>query len=70
MSMYSDYTINDAFHDGFECGLLYILRYIEEDSDHRITANDVSRLIVHLEEKKPWKSHDEWEKLILNHISG
>lgn len=69
MSMFSDYTINDAFHDGFECGLLYILRYIEEDYDRHITANEVARLIIHLEEKKPWRSHAEWEELILNNIN-
>ena len=64
--MQQDYTINDAFKDGFECGLLYILRYVEEDTDHRITANDIARLIIHLEDKKPWKSNAEWETLILN----
>lgn len=67
--MSPDYTINDAFHDGFECGLLYILRFMEENSERRITTNDVSKLIVHLEEKKPWKSHTEWEAFILSHIS-
>lgn len=66
--MQRDYTINDAFHDGFECGLLYILRYIEESDTCRITTNELARLIVHLEEKKPWKSDKEWEELILNHL--
>lgn len=67
--MQQDYTINDAFHDGFECGLLYILRYMKENSDRHLTTHDVARLIVHLEEKKPWKSHDEWEELILNNLN-
>jgi nitrogenase molybdenum-iron protein alpha/beta subunit len=67
--MTPDYTINDAFHDGFECGLLYILRYLEDDPDKRLTANDIAHLVIHLEEKKPWKSHTEWEEFILNNIS-
>ena len=67
--MVPDYSINDAFHDGFECGLLYILRYAEEVSNNRLSTNDIKKLIIHLEEKKPWKSHAEWETLILNHIS-
>lgn len=66
--MQQDYTINDAFHDGFECGLLYILRFFEENSDRKITTNDIAQLIVHLEEKKPWKSHTEWETLILKNL--
>ena len=62
-------TYNDAFHDGFECGLLYILRYLEENSDKRLTANDVAHLIIPLEEKKPWKSHSEWEEMIFKNIN-
>lgn len=68
MSMHSDYTINDAFHDGFECGLLYILRFMEENSERRITANDIAKLVIHLEEKKPWKSQAEWEETILKNL--
>lgn len=67
--MNPDYTINDAFHDGFECGLLYILRYFETNSDRRITANDVRQLIIHLDKNKPWMTADEWEALILNNLS-
>ena len=67
--MRQDYTISDAFHDGFECGLLYILRYVEENYEQHITANDIARLIVHLEQKKPWKSHSEWEETILKNLN-
>lgn len=66
--MQQDYTINDAFKDGFECGLLYMLRYSEEDYYDHLTNNDVTRLASHLAEKKPWKTAAEWETLILNNI--
>lgn len=64
--MRQDYTINDAFKDGFECGLLYILRYASEDYDQLLSDDDMAHLTTHLEEKKPWKSATEWEELILN----
>lgn len=62
--MTPDYTINDAFKDGFECGILYMLRYIEEVQPQRLTKDDVANLANHLEERKPWKSTDEWETLM------
>ena len=64
MSMLSDYTINDAYHDGFECGLLYIFRYAEEEYNQLLSDDDTRRLVQHLAEKKPWKSAAEWEELI------
>lgn len=68
MSMHSDYTINDAFKDGFECGLLYILRYAAEDYDQLLSDDDMVHLTAHLAEKKPWKTADEWETLISNNV--
>ena len=62
--MIPDYTINDAHRDGFECGLLYILRYATEVEDIDIRNSLISRLTEHLAEKKPWKSREEWEWLI------
>ena len=61
--MTNDYTINDAFHDGFECGLLYALRYSEEILKHRMNPEDLSRMASHLELKKPWRSEEEWQTL-------
>ena len=62
--MTPDYTINDAHKDGFECGLLYILRYTVEVEDIEIRDSLISRLTEHLAEKKPWKTRYEWEQLI------
>lgn len=67
--MTPDYTINDAFKDGFECGLLYVLRYAKEVSKQHIDTNDIAQLVIHLEQKKPWKSDEEWEALILNNLN-
>lgn len=67
--MVPDYNINDAFKDGFECGLLYILRYAAEDYDQLLSDDDMARLTAHLAEKKPWKTAAEWEEFILNNIS-
>jgi hypothetical protein len=67
--MQQDYTINDAHHDGFECGMLYILRYAAEDYDQLLSDDDVKHLVVHLAQKKPWKTTDEWEELILNNLN-
>lgn len=62
--MSSDYTINDAHHDGFECGLLYILRYVEEEYDQVLYVEDIERLAAHLESKKVWKTAGEWEQML------
>lgn len=66
--MQPNYTINDAYHDGFECGLIYALRYFEETSNHRMDITEIDRLTNHLESMKPWKSEDEWKSLILRNI--
>lgn len=66
MSMTSDYTINDAYHDGFEAGLLYVLRYM--DKDRPLNQEDVVQLASHLEYMKPWKSGEDWEMLINKNI--
>ena len=66
--MVPDCTINDAFHNGFECGLLYILRYAEEQEKLAMGIDDVSQLARHLAEKKPWKTNPEWESLILSNL--
>ena len=63
--MNPDYTINDAFHDGFECGLLYILRYAEEQEKLAMGIDDISQLARHLETMKPWRTTSDWESLIL-----
>lgn len=65
MSMHSDYTVNDAYHDGFECGVVYILRYLKEAGVEKIAElNDVD-LACHLEIRKPWKTAEEWWETIV-----
>lgn len=61
-----DYTINDAFKDGFECGILYMLRYIEDVQPQRLTTDDIRHLTDHLESKKPWKTSDQWKVLLMS----
>lgn len=55
-------------HNGFECGLVYILRYAEEDYNQLLSDDDVARLTNHLAEKKPWKTEAEWKEFILNNL--
>lgn len=65
--MTPDYTINDAYHDGFESGLLYALRYFE--SQMPLDDKDVLKLASHLEYMKPWKSGEDWEILINKNVA-
>lgn len=67
--MVPDYTINDAFKDGFECGILYMLRYIEEVQPQRLTTDDIASLANHLEEKKQWKTSDQWKTLLMSNAN-
>lgn len=64
MLMQPDYTINDACHDGFECGLIYILRYCRENGIRDLVDLDKAKLAEHLESKKPWRTAEEWADLI------
>jgi hypothetical protein len=61
-----DYTINDAFCDGFETGLYYLIRYAATDSInlYPLVDDEVEHLVKHLSEKKKWRSAEEWEALI------
>lgn len=67
--MRPDYTINDAFKDVFECGILYMLRYIEETQPQRITRDDVASLAAHLAERKRWKTDDEWASALTSNAN-
>ena len=60
----ADYTINDAFCDGFECGIEYLIRYDLEILGHVFSSDDIEALAWHLAEKKRWKSADEWERML------
>ena len=62
--MTPDYTINDAHRDGFECGLLYILRFELEELHRWPSDEEFAAIAEHLAEKKPWKGRDEWEWFI------
>lgn len=67
--MREDYTVNDAFKDGFENGLLYVLRYYEWVSERHLLDNDISELCDHLEEKKPWMTSGEWYDMINSYMA-
>lgn len=64
MSMNSDYTINDAYHDGFECGITYILRYTRENCDWQLTDRDIVKLSEHLWNLKPWHDSQVWAEIV------
>lgn len=64
--MKEDYNFGAFIHEGFECGLLYILRWAEEEHNQLLSDDDMKRLVEHLAEKKPWNSAEEWETLITN----
>lgn len=64
MSMYSEYTVNDAYHDGFECGVVYVLRYLKESGIAKVEDLDKIDLSCHLEIRKPWKTAEEWYEMV------
>lgn len=66
MSMNCEYTINDAYHEGFECGVVYILRFLKESGIARVADLDMIDLACHLELRKPWKTAEEWVESIRN----
>ena len=68
--MTPDYNFAAFIHEGFECGLVYALRYLEEEGMVQLSTDDIAQLAFHLESKKPWMSSNEWNELILNTISA
>lgn len=62
--MKEDYNFAAFIHNGFENGLLYILRYAYENYDQLLSDDDVTQLVAHLAEKKPWNTAAEWEALV------
>lgn len=63
-----DYTINDAFKDGFEVGMLYILRYAVEIEGISLTDMDVLRLADNLAAHKTWRPDEQWAMMIHNSL--
>lgn len=61
-----EYTINDAHHEGFECGVVYILRYLKESGIKNISDLNAVDLACHLEVRKPWKTAEEWYEVVRN----
>ena len=59
-------NFNGILHKGFESGLLYILRYAEEEYSQLLNDDDIMRLSCHLAEKKPWKTEAEWKEFLSN----
>lgn len=66
--MKEDYNFGAFIHEGFEQGLLYILRYVEEEYDQVLSVEDIARLAAHLESKKNWNNGSEWEQLIRGYL--
>lgn len=66
--MNPDYTINDAFHEGFECGLAYILRYAREHCDWQLTDRDIIVLSEHLWNHKSWHDSNVWAEIVYNAV--
>lgn len=66
--MKEDYNFAAFIHEGFEQGLLYVLRYVEEEYDQVLSVEDITRLAAHLESKKKWNNASEWEQLIHGYL--
>lgn len=62
------YTINNAFQDGFECGLLYMLRYAMEVEGVAMTDTDVLKLADHLAAHKQFKLSEQWAMTIHKNV--
>lgn len=59
-----EYTINDAHHEGFECGVVYILRYLKESGIENVSDLNPVDLACHLDARKPWKTAEEWFEVV------
>lgn len=66
--MQQDYTINDAFKEGFESGLVYILRYNAETNGVTLTDRDIVVLGEHLWNHKPWRDSAAWAEFIHKNV--
>lgn len=66
--MVPDYTVTDAFQDGFEDGVLYMLRYMIEVEEIEIRDSMVLRIAEHLGEHKPWRPEEIWASKIHKHV--
>lgn len=66
--MQRDYTINDAFQEGFESGVVYILRYNAEKNGVTLTDIDVVVLGEHLRSYKPWRDSEQWADFIHKNV--
>ena len=61
--MTQDYTINDAWKDGFESGLIKIMRYIPQ---HKFKDEELRTLANYIATTAPWKTRDEWYDILRN----
>ena len=66
--MVSDYTVNDAFKDGFEDGLLYMLRYMAEVEGRHLSDREVLKLAEHLGVHKSWRPEEIWADVAHRHV--
>lgn len=61
------YTINDAYHDGFESGVAYVFSHLERK---KFDERELRRFLSWIELKNPWKSESEWKELIEGSLRG
>lgn len=63
--MQNEYSVNSAMQEGFECGVLYALRYYEESVKRNLSCDSAAAFANHLSHYKRWKTKDEWETFLL-----
>lgn len=58
-----DYTIDDAWKDGFEVCLARIMRYIPQ---YKFTEEDLRELADYIETTYTWRTRDDWYSMLRN----
>ena len=66
--MVPDYSINDAFKDGFTDGIMYLIRYMGWVEDKSLTDDEILRLAEHLGENKLWMPEEIWAEMIHRNV--
>ena len=61
--MTQSWKTSDAWKDGFESGLIKIMRYIPQ---HQFNDEELRALANCIEATAPWKTRDEWYDIFRN----
>ena len=61
--MTQDYTINDAWKDGFETAVSRLMSYIPQ---YKFKEEELRTLANCIEAISPWKTRDEWYDILRN----